>query len=560
MEGHDLKQDLLFCRSCGRHYRGGRRQCPHDKSRLEVVRPFVGQGGDIIDGRYGLQVRLGIGGMGTVWRAYDSQTRREVALKVLNSRYASHAGSARRFLAEARMMRTVKHPGVTQLHRFGPTRDGLLLIDMEYVEGETVRQRVVRTGQGLSIDEGLRVIDGVLAALVACHSASVVHCDIKPENVMLQEDGRCKLLDFGIAQAPGPLEQGDDVVVLGTPAFMSPEQVRGAEVDGRTDLYLLGCLAYEIFTGEPPFTSLDPLTLCHAQLLDTPPTLSSRLPSVSLPDGLETWLQTLVAKEPTMRPRSARAAREQLRRIRRETRNDLRPPSRGRLTRTAEASLIARRAVDGGLDMSRVNPRMAPLAVAGVTSAAAATAASQLPVAPTSTRVVGDHTVGTLRCLVEARQVFTGGTVYGPKAIEEILGHVACGFIQDMKDASAHVTGPDGALIEILLDTDGDERGAINHLLDCLAELNARLERIPEPELEIRAAVRSVPPGVPLHTLPRPAEDLLGLLSIGPGSQVRVDEQVARWAGRRPIVKLGSVREAGGVQLTTLYATSLMPS
>ena len=113
---------------------------------------------------------------------------------------------------------------------------------------------------------------------------------------------------------------------------------------------------------------------------------------------------------------------------------------------------------------------------------------------------------------------------------------------------------------QILLDTDGDERGAISHLLDCLADLNARLERIPEPELEVRAAVRSAPPGVPLRALPQPSHDLLGLLSIGPGSQVRVDEHVARWAGRRPIVRLGAVREAGGAELTTLYATSLLAS
>ncbi len=544
MEGHDLKQDLLFCRGCGRHYRGGRRQCPHDGSRLELVQPFVGQAGDVVDGRYTLQVCLGIGGMGTVWRAYDAESHREVALKVLNARYASHAGSARRFLGEARMMRRVKHPSVVQMHRFGPTRDGLLLIDMEYVAGETVRDRVVRAGGGLGVEEGMRVLDGVLAALVTCHSSSVVHCDIKPENVMLREDGQCKLVDFGIAQAPGAVEQGDDVVVLGTPAFMSPEQVRGVHVDGRTDLYLLGCLAYELWTGEPPFTALDPIVLCQAQMLEEPPGLAARLPGVALPAGLETWLKSLLAKDPNLRPRSARAARDDLRLIRRGERKVLRPPSRDRLARTGDASFVAKRHPPSALMLATP-----ALPVAFVPSTDRAPARRPTPGA-----------VGTLRCLVEARQVFNGGTVYGPKAIEEILGHVAGGFLQDMKDAGAHVAGPDGALIEILLDTDGDERGAISHLLDCLAELNARLERIPEPELEVRAAVRSAPPGVPLRALPQPSHDLLGLLSIGPGSHVRVDEHVARWAGRRPIVRLGAVREAGGAELTTLYATSLLAS
>jgi serine/threonine-protein kinase len=516
MVAADQKQDLLYCRACGKHFRGGRRRCPGDGGPLELVQPFSGQVGDVIDGRYALERRVGVGGMGTVWRAQDLIQDRVVALKLLNPRYAAHVASAQRFLREARLMRQVRHAGVAALHRFGPTAEGALLIDMEYVEGETVRERVLRIGGGVELSLGLRVLDGVLAALSACHDAGVVHCDLKPENVLLLEGGRgrVKLVDFGIAQAPGPIEHGEDFVILGTPAFISPEQIRGTAVDGRTDLYLLGALTFELLTGEPPFVSDQPIELCQHQVLTPPPTLSERLPGMVLPAGLEAWVAGLLAKDPAARPRSARVAREALREIRLAT--------------------------------------LAPHAVAARARRSRLVHRDPSPPAPAS--LAAER---ALRAVVEVRQRADGGTVYGPKALEEIARHLCAGTLQELRLCGADVTGPDGAFIDIRLPCGDDERGTIHHLLDLLGRLHADLGRIPEPRLELRAAVLADRPDAPGALGARPQQELASLLHVGPESHVRIDERVARWAGRRPIVKLAAVREAGRTEPMTLYATTL---
>ncbi|MCB9739375.1 MAG: serine/threonine protein kinase [Deltaproteobacteria bacterium] len=522
MDSADVRQDLLFCRGCGKHYRGRRRRCPDDGAELEWVRPFAGEEGTRVDDRYVLERRIGIGGMGTVWRARDELTGRKVALKLLNERYAAHAASAQRFLREARLMRKVNHPGVVSLHRFGPTGDGALLIDMEYIDGETVRERVLRVGGGVDMEIGLRVLDGLLAALAACHDAGLVHLDVKPENVMLHtavHEGTVKLVDFGIAQPIGPIEHGEDFVVLGTPAFMSPEQVRGVPVDARTDLYLVGCVAFELLTGEPPFRGDKPFELCQAQVLTAPPTLAERMPGKKLPDGLDRWVAALLEKNPDNRPRSARVAREALRQIR---------------LRHREASLPRAH-----------SPRPASI--------------SRLMHAdPARIQIANSQgAVRALRALVEVRQIGDGGTLYGPKALEEMAKHLLAGAVAELRDCGATVLGPEGAFLDIRMACDDDERGAIHHLLDMLGKMHADVGRIPEPRLEVRAAVLADSPDAPGFLQSRPQHELAALLHIGPDTHVRVDEHVARWAGRRPIVRLASFREAGISGLTTLYATTL---
>lgn len=491
-----------------------------------MVQALVGRVGERIDGRYVLEMRIGVGGMGTVWRSIDELTGRRVAVKLLNPRFAAHAESARRFLREARLMRQIAHPNVVALHRFGPTESGSLVIDMEHIAGETVRERVVRIGEGVGIELGLRILDGILAGLSACHDAGVVHCDIKPENIMLVEggvDGQVKIVDFGIAQGHGPIEQGEDFVILGTPAYMSPEQVRGTAVDARTDLYLVGAVCYELLTGEPPFVSDSPIELCQKQIFSEAPSLASRMHSQTLPDGLESWVASLMAKDADNRPRSARAARESLRQIR---------------LRQRDASLPRPASTRPAANARRVHH--VPIV-----------SAARVPLAPTIA------TPRALRAIVEIRQIADGGTLYGPKALEEIACHLIGGSLADVRAMGAKVTGPDGAFIDIHLPCGDDERGTIHHLLDLLSQMQAEVGRIPEPRLEIRAAVLADSVDTPGWLQARPQQELATLLRIGPDSHVRIDERVARWAGRRPIVKLASVREAGGAGLTTLYATTL---
>lgn len=531
MKNTHLQPDLLFCRHCRRHFRGKRRDCPTDGQPLELVTAFTGNVGDMLDERYELLQVLGVGGMGTVYLARDHGTDRDVALKLLRSDYASNASSAQRFLSEAKLLRLVRHPAVVGLHRFSRTADGMLLIDMELVDGESVRDRVLRQGKGFDFASAMSVLDQLLAALGTCHEAGVIHCDIKPENLMLPRTGGVapmKLVDFGVAQAPGPVHQNDDVGVIGTPAYMSPEQVRGSHVDGRTDLYLVGCVAYELLTGEPPFTQTSAIELCHAQMLQTPPPLSSRTLQEPIPPGFEEWLMPLLAKDMQLRPAGARQAREQLRVIRHahrkqmaeEKRAPVRPPSATLLRRSAPPAVL--RPMVGAAPM-------------------------------------GEGALAGVRALVEVRQVPSGtGIAYGPEAIEQIARHVLASSIQELRDAGATVQGPAGPHLDIQLDCAGDARGAVSHLLDVLASMQGHLSRIPEPRLEMRAAVVGDQPaiGTPYgYTL-----DPLDLLHISPVTQVRVDENVARWAGRRALVRLTSLPTPNSVKPTVIYATSLMPT
>jgi serine/threonine protein kinase len=531
MSGKMLQPDLLFCRQCRRHFRGRRRVCPTDGATLELVTGVNGHTGDVLDDRYELRGQLGSGGMGSVFRAWDRLTSREVALKLLHAEYASNATSAQRFLNEARLVRAVQHPSVVSLHRFGRTDDGTLLIDMELVDGEAARDRVMRLGRGLEPTLALQVLDNLLSALAACHDAGVVHCDVKPENILLPRAGtvgQCKLVDFGIAQAPGPIVQTDEIGVIGTPAYMSPEQVRGHDVDARTDLYLVGCVAYELLTGEPPFLGANALDLCHHQLLTPPPPLADRLKSHEIPAGFQEWVTPLLAKDPRQRPSSARHVREQLRTIRLQHRQ-----------RLVDGRTAAQRTPLRPPSVHLLRRQKTPPRTPALTGAAA-------------------WAMDGVRAVVEIRQPQPGGVIYGPQAVEHIARHVLAATIDELRRGGAEVHGPKGSHVEVRVACQDDPRGAVQHLLDMVAAMNAQLARIPEPRLEVRAAVVADRPHGP-EAFSSEGLDPLRLLEVSPGTQVRVDEHVARWAGRRPLVRLTSVPNAYRLAPTDIYATSLLP-
>ncbi len=532
MKNSHLQPDLLFCKQCRRHFRGKRRECPTDGTELELVTAFLGQAGDELDDRYVLIEQIGVGGMGTVFLAHDKIADRDVALKLLRAEYASNASSAQRFFQEAKLLRQIHHAAVVGLHRFSRTESGMLLIDMELVQGESVRDRILSMGRGFDPLSAMIILDHLLAALAACHDAGVVHCDVKPENFMLPKEAIVpgKLVDFGVAQAPGPVVQSSDVGVIGTPAYMSPEQVRSGPVDARTDLYLVGCVTYELMTGEPPFTSQSAYELCQDQLFTAAPKLSSRMPADQIPAGFEAWLMPLLAKDPNQRPSSARTVREQLKVIRHEVRRQIEEERRSPL-RPPSASLLRR---------DLVPP-------------AAATQAAPTPQQPRL-----DREIEAVRALIEVRQQANGSAMlYGPEAIEQILRHVLQGPLAELRDIGADVGGPVGPHVDVRLACNGDERGTISHLLDTLGAISAHLARIPEPRLEMRAAVVGDLPGNGLTLVP--ALDPLALMDLSPLTQVRVDEHVARWAGRRALVKLTALTSGPEAQ-TVIYAASLNAS
>ena len=532
MKNAHLQPDLLFCRQCRRHFRGKRRECPTDGSALELVTAFLGQAGDELDLRYVLIEQIGVGGMGTVFLAHDAVTDRDVALKLLRAEYASNASSAQRFLQEAKLLRQIHHRTVVGLHRFSRTDDGTLLIDMELVDGESVRDRILGQGCGFEYEPAILVLDQLLSALAACHDVGVIHCDVKPENFMLPKHGGiapAKLVDFGVAQAAGPVVQSADIGVIGTPAYMSPEQVRGAAVDARTDLYLVGCVAYELLSGEPPFTSQSAIELCHDQMLTPAPSLLARLPEGKIPEAFEAWLLPLMAKDPQMRPSSAREVRAQLRALLHEHRHQQEQEKHVLRVRPPSAAMLARpdAAPPPPPQLVRPTPPMAPLG----------------------------GSIDAVRALIEIRQNLTGsGVAYGPEAIEQIVRHVLAASLADLRELGAEVGGPVGQHVDVRMACGGDERGVVSHLLDTLASMQAQLARIPEPKLEMRAAVVGELPGAGLTLVQ--GTDPLALLDLSPLTQVRVDEHVARWAGRRALVKLTSVAGANDVP-TVIYATSL---
>src|SRR5215212_8022523 len=209
----------------------------------------------VLEPQYRLERELGRGGMGVVFLATDTTLDRRVAIKAVHPDLAAHQSIGRRFLAEARTIAKLRHPNVVAVHAAG-NAGGLLYYVMDEVEGESLRQRLTRERR-LDPATVTRIVDDLAAALDAAGRAGVVHRDVKPENVLLDEvSGRALLADFGIARAVAAEASGSSTgqgVAVGTPVYMSPEQAAGEEVDTRSDLYALGVVAYEMLAGHPPF-------------------------------------------------------------------------------------------------------------------------------------------------------------------------------------------------------------------------------------------------------------------------------------------------------------------
>jgi len=231
---------------------------------------------------YEIVEQIGEGGMGEVYLARDTVLGRRVALKFLPGYLRSDPDRLRRFQQEARAASTLSHPNVCVIHEVGETDDGHPFITMEYIEGTTLRERM---GSGsIAVNEALEISVQVAEALSAAHEAGIVHRDIKPENIMIRKDGYVKVLDFGLAKLTEHrkpagmtmstlLMQSSPGAVMGTAAYMSPEQARGVDVDARTDVWSLGVVIYEMIAGEPPFVGETPTDVVVA-IVDREPALS----------------------------------------------------------------------------------------------------------------------------------------------------------------------------------------------------------------------------------------------------------------------------------------------
>lgn len=269
--------------------------------------------GRLLGGRYEVGAVIGHGGMAEVHAARDTRSGHRVAIKVLRRHLARDPLFRTRFRREAQTMVDLCHPSIVCIFDTGydVVDDGAAgtlrvpYIVMEHVEGWSLRD-LVREGE-LTLEEAIRHQFGVLSALEFSHGAGVVHCDVKPANVIITPEGAVKLVDFGIARATADLAATltSSQLTVGTPSYLSPELARGQTADARSDLYSAGCLFYELLTGRPPFVG-DPISVTYQHVHEQP------APAGTQVAGLDDVLMKALAKSPTDRFRNAREFKEAL--------------------------------------------------------------------------------------------------------------------------------------------------------------------------------------------------------------------------------------------------------
>lgn len=251
-------------------------------------------------GRYELDSRIAIGGMGEVWEATDHVIGRTVAIKILKDEYMGDPGFLERFRAEARHAALVNHEGIASVFDYGEENGSAFLV-MELVPGEALSTILERDGS-LSTDKTLDIVAQTAAALQAAHAAGLVHRDIKPGNLLITPDGRVKITDFGIARIADQVPLTATGQVMGTVQYLSPEQASGHAASPATDIYSLGIVAYECLAGKRPFTGESQVAIAMAQINEQPPPLP---PTVSQP--VQNFVMAMIAKKPEERPASAAA-------------------------------------------------------------------------------------------------------------------------------------------------------------------------------------------------------------------------------------------------------------
>ncbi|WP_043638513.1 Stk1 family PASTA domain-containing Ser/Thr kinase [Nonomuraea candida] len=262
--------------------------------------PLVGR---LLDGRYRIESRIARGGMATVYLALDIRLDRTVALKVMHRSLAEDPAFVRRFIGEAKSVASLSHPNVVHVFDQGTDND-VVYLSMEYVPGRTLRD-ILRERGRLPAREALEIMIPVLAALGAAHQAGMVHRDVKPENVLMTDDGRVKVVDFGLAKAIEATNQTRTGVMIGTIGYMAPEQVITGAADVRSDVYAAGIMLFELVTGQQPYDGETPMSVAYRHVHDTVPAPSSLVPEV--PPLIDTLVAGATAREPQHRPADATA-------------------------------------------------------------------------------------------------------------------------------------------------------------------------------------------------------------------------------------------------------------
>ena len=295
--------------------------CPNDGGVLFTINledPLVGR---VLDERFRVIARIGGGGMGDVYLAHQTSVDRPVAIKVLRTQLNNRRDAIKRFLQEAKALSRLHHPNAVTIHDFGQTGDGLLYLTMEFIEGMTLREALRRVKR-LPARSACEVVIQLCNALEAAHHLGIVHRDLKPANLMLtRQPGHrvfLKVLDFGLAKLL--VDDGDGLstqsdAIVGTPRYMSPEQLLSKPVEPRSDLYSTGAILFEMLTGDAPYTSDSAASLLLAHLQRSVPALNRPGEPPLVPSVLESIVMRCLAKHPEQRPRSAKALRGELKAV-----------------------------------------------------------------------------------------------------------------------------------------------------------------------------------------------------------------------------------------------------
>jgi hypothetical protein len=294
--------DQKVCPTCGTEYPLSERFCPRDGTALRSASTTADLLGAIVAERYHILKKLGEGGMGTVYLAEHVKMGRKAALKVMNPGMNTDADAIARFNREAANASRLNHPNVCAIYDFGETSDGLIYLAMEFIEGESLTSLIEKNGY-LAAPRAASIIHQAADALAVAHDYGIVHRDLKPDNIMIAKDRDgadvVKVVDFGIAKASSSDAQKvtKTGLVVGTPEYMSPEQLAGDKLDGRSDIYSLGLVAFNCLTGLLPFPSETAQEAMIMRLTDLPKTLAEMKPDVEWPAELQAVMDRVLARD-----------------------------------------------------------------------------------------------------------------------------------------------------------------------------------------------------------------------------------------------------------------------
>jgi serine/threonine protein kinase len=301
---------MKFCPQCERRFDDKVSNCPDDDSPLMSV-PQTDLTDQVVAGRFKIVRKLGEGGMGTVYQAFQFSVNREVALKVMRRELADSEQSIKRFMREAQAASKLRNPNTITVFDFGQTEDGLLYMALEFLKGKPL-DRVLAREAPLSVSRTAHILGQICNSLEEAHAEGIVHRDLKPPNLVVENRAGFRdfvtVLDFGIARVAD--DETDEVLtqtgtVIGSPRYMSPEQVQGQKVDARSDLYSLGIIAYEMLSGRAPFEGGTKVTVMTRHCTEAPKPLSQVNPGLGIPPALDHFLQVCLAKDPNKRPATA---------------------------------------------------------------------------------------------------------------------------------------------------------------------------------------------------------------------------------------------------------------